>query len=211
MCAESGSPFCRKDIYGLEFWRLTAHDYDLFSYPGWLRKFVIPEKGHVHVYADYRAMDFCVLAGRSEDRALQEVLDGPNDFYTTIASKVLGVLPRNVEEANRAMFKAALLAIIYSKTPWTLKDDLGIGYGKQIKAIALTGARAMESSRWKWSDYDAITNRIRIDRQLDTRSGGKDEKGRRIPLFRPPKWNSTRWIDVMPTLSEAKRHERKSP
>lgn len=75
-------------------------------------------------------------------------------------------------------------------------------YGNQIKTIAFTGARAMESSGWKWSDYDPITKRIRIDRQLDTRSGGKDENGRRIPLFRPPKWNSKRWIDVMPALAD---------
>lgn len=75
-------------------------------------------------------------------------------------------------------------------------------YGNLIKVMALTGARAMEASGLQWRDYDPIRMKLRIDRQLDHRSGPRDEKGIIIPRFRSPKWNSKRWVDVTPTLAK---------
>ncbi len=74
-------------------------------------------------------------------------------------------------------------------------------YGNLIKLITLTGARVMEACGLRWEDYDPIRKRLRIERQLDHRSGPKDEYGRIVPRFRAPKWNSKRWIDVSPTLA----------
>jgi integrase len=73
-------------------------------------------------------------------------------------------------------------------------------YGNMIKLIVLTGARAMEASGLRWQDYDPVRKRIRIEQQLDHRSGKKNRRGKREPRFRPPKWNSKRWVDVPPTL-----------
>jgi len=80
-------------------------------------------------------------------------------------------------------------------------------YGNMIKLIALTGARAMEASGLMWQDYDPVKKRLRIERQLDHRSGPKDKKGKTILRFRPPKWNSKRWIEVPATLAEVLREQ----
>jgi len=74
-------------------------------------------------------------------------------------------------------------------------------YGNLIKVMALTGARAMEASGFQWQDYDPVRKKLRIDRQLDHRSGSRDKKGKIIPRFRPPKWRSKRWIDVPDSLA----------
>jgi len=75
-------------------------------------------------------------------------------------------------------------------------------YGNQIKVMALTGARVMETSGLQWQDYDSVSKKLRIERQLDHRSGPRSKEGRVISRFRPPKWGSKRWIDVHPTLAQ---------
>ncbi len=61
--------------------------------------------------------------------------------------------------------------------------------GNLIKAILLTGARAMEAVALRWEDYDPVSRRLPIEQQYCPYIKGKNK-------FRPPKWDSKRWVPV---------------
>ena len=112
----------RFDQLGSVTGRIQTRTYNLMGIPGELRDCVCAPPGRVFLLADYRAMDFTVLAGLSGDPLLRQLVANDGDFYEGIGRKVYGLC--EIDPEVRAMIKLVSLAITYGKTAYRLSKEL---------------------------------------------------------------------------------------
>lgn len=105
--------------------RITCTEPALQSLPRYVRRYLIPGPGKVFIKADYSAFQLRLLAHLSQDPVLMDLFrSGRNPHDET--QKRLGARGLNI---TRAQAKTVNFSICYGGMAWSLKDNLGLGFG----------------------------------------------------------------------------------
>jgi DNA polymerase-1 len=76
--------------------------------------------------ADYSQIEMRIMAHLSEDTGLIEAFRSGEDLHTTVASRVFGVEPGQVDAEMRRRIKAMSYGLAYGLSPYGLSQQLGI-------------------------------------------------------------------------------------
>ncbi len=105
--------------------RITCTDPALQGLPRYVRKYLDPGPGKVFIRADFSAFQLRLLAHLSQDPALLDLFrSGRNPHDETQAR-----LRARGLHITRAQAKTVNFSICYGGTAWSLKDNLGLGFG----------------------------------------------------------------------------------
>lgn len=105
--------------------RIQCTDPALQSLPKYVRKYLSPGLGNVFIKADYSAFQLRLLAHLSQDRALIGLFQSGRNPH----DETQGRLRERGLHITRAQAKTVNFSICYGGTPWSLKDNLGLGFG----------------------------------------------------------------------------------
>jgi DNA polymerase I len=126
-----------KDFVGLErcyprWWltrtvigRITCTEPALQSLPRYVRKYLIPGPGKVFIKADYSAFQLRLLAHLSQDPVLMDLFSSGRNPHDETQARLRA---RGIK-VTRAQAKTINFSICYGGTAWSLKDNLGLGFG----------------------------------------------------------------------------------
>lgn len=129
----------------------------ILSRPHWVRNLVTPMKGRAIVHADIIAAEAGIAADLSGDPELIRIYQSGADQYLEFA-KSSGAVPedavRNKKkpdlEAQRGLYKVALLAIQYGVGGETLSQNLGAPLWQAQRIIA--SHKRTYATYWAWVD-----------------------------------------------------------
>ncbi|MEI6360663.1 MAG: DNA polymerase I [Actinomycetes bacterium] len=76
--------------------------------------------------ADYSQIEMRIMAHLSEDAGLIDAFRSGEDLHTTVASRVFGVKPGDVDAEMRRRIKAMSYGLAYGLSPYGLSQQLGI-------------------------------------------------------------------------------------
>ncbi len=123
----------------------------IFGPSRWLRGLIRPEPGMALAYLDFVSQEIAVGAALSGDEAMLEAYSS-GDFYLSFA-KQAGAAPANATKAShgeeRALFKAAALAVMYGMGPESLAQRIGRPTATAVELLALH--RRTYPKFWLWS------------------------------------------------------------
>ena len=126
-----------KDFVGLErcyprWWltrtvigRITCTNPPLHSLPRYVRRYLVPGPGKVFIKADYSAFQLRLLAHLSQDLALLDLFSSGRNPHDETQARLRA---RGID-ITRAQAKTVNFSICYGGTAWSLKDNLGLGFG----------------------------------------------------------------------------------
>ncbi len=89
-----------------------------------IRKFFVPQKGHVLLGADYSQIELRVLADMANVKSLIEAFNLKQDIHTKTAQDVFHVTEVSSEQRRAA--KAVNFGIIYGIGAWSLSEDIHV-------------------------------------------------------------------------------------
>jgi DNA polymerase-1 len=88
--------------------------------------FVVGEGYDTLLTADYSQIEMRIMAHLSEDGGLIDAFRSGEDLHTTVASRVFGVDPDQVDAEMRRRIKAMSYGLAYGLSPYGLSQQLGI-------------------------------------------------------------------------------------
>lgn len=109
--------------------RLSSQSPNMQNLPrsGDVKKFFVPDPGHVFIYADYSQVELRIAAHLSKDEELINAYRDKLDLHSITASAVFG--RHNVTKEQRQIGKTLNFAMIYDASPFRLHQELGpLGY-----------------------------------------------------------------------------------
>ena len=123
----------------------------IFGPSRWLRSLIRPEPGMAVAYLDFISQEIAVGAALSGDAAMLEAY-ASGDFYLAFARQA-GAVPADATKAThgeqRALFKAAALAVMYGMGPESLAQKIGKPTATAAELLSLH--RRTYPTFWKWS------------------------------------------------------------
>ncbi len=123
----------------------------IFGPSRWLRSLIRPEPGMALAYLDFVSQEIAVGAALSGDQAMLDAYSS-GDFYLSFA-KQAGAVPTDATKAShgeeRALFKAAALAVMYGMGPESLAQRIGKPTATAVELLALH--RRTYPKFWAWS------------------------------------------------------------
>ena len=85
--------------------------------------------------ADYSQIEMRLMAHLSEDDGLIEAFRSGEDVHTTVASRVFGVTPHDVDAEMRRKIKAMSYGLAYGLSPYGLAQQLSIDPGEASRLM----------------------------------------------------------------------------
>jgi DNA polymerase I len=105
--------------------RIQCTEPALQSLPRYVRRYLVPGEGKVFIRADFSAFQLRLLEHLSQDPALLDLFgSGRNPHDETQAR-----LRARGLQITRSQAKTVNFSICYGGTAWSLKDNLGLGFG----------------------------------------------------------------------------------
>lgn len=112
--------------------RLSSQSPNMQNLPrkGGIKRFFIPDPGHVFIYADYSQVELRIAAHLSRDEELLAAYKNGLDLHVMTASAVFRT--SEVTKEQRQLGKTLNFAMIYDASAWRLEQELGpLGYSLQ--------------------------------------------------------------------------------
>lgn len=100
-----------------------------------MRRFFVARPGWVLCDADYSQIELRVLAHMAAEPTMTEAFNTGVDIHRQTAASVFGVEPDAVTAQQRSAAKAVNFGIIYGQGPYSLAEDLGIGFAQAKEYI----------------------------------------------------------------------------
>jgi DNA polymerase-1 len=138
----------------------------IFGPSRWLRSLIKPAEGMAVAYLDYISQEIAVGAALSGDEAMLAAY-ASGDFYLAFARQA-GAVPQDATKAShgeqRALFKAAALAVMYGMGPQALAEKIGKPTAAANELLTLH--RRTYPKFWAWSQ--AAVDRATLTGSIQT-------------------------------------------
>jgi DNA polymerase I len=142
--------------------RITCTDPALQSLPRYVRRYLDPGLGKAFIRADYSAFQLRLLAHLSQDSALLDLFRSGRNPHDETQERLRA---RGIK-VTRAQAKTVNFSICYGGTAWSLKDNLGLGFGG-----LQTAQQILREMKQIYTDLFAYLDGVKTD--LDDSPEGK--------------------------------------